>query len=201
MSTSSDLADLVDRLESPRFREMCKRLTGVDVAASHALATMAILRAYKITSWRVENALNDLGLTFSRFEVLWLLSTADRGRMSFKELGQESLLHPATVTYTLDGLEAENLVVRRPDPTDRRAVIAEITRDGRRIMRSAIPRLQKIMFGLGGLSEEDAGEIAVFLAKISHDPNHGPASRERKGTERPPRRKNVRTRTAVENGS
>jgi len=85
MSTSSDL---VDRLESPRFREMYKRFTDVDVSASHALATMAILRAYKITSWRVENALNDLGLTFPRLNVLWLLSTADRGRMSFKELGQ-----------------------------------------------------------------------------------------------------------------
>ena len=44
---------------------------------------------------------------------------------------------PSTLTSVLDRLETEGLVIRQPNPEDRRSVLIEVTPPGRRVGRRA----------------------------------------------------------------
>ena len=50
-------------------------------------------------------------------------------------LAEKLRISPATVSELVDGLVREGLVLRQPDPDDRRAVLLELTTEGRRQRR------------------------------------------------------------------
>jgi DNA-binding MarR family transcriptional regulator len=74
----------------------------------------------------------------------WLdvLSALRRGgppyRMSASELAGWVLLSSGGMTNRLDRMEEAGLVRRRPDPSDRRAVLVELTTRGRTVIDAAI---------------------------------------------------------------
>lgn len=59
-------------------------------------------------------------------------------RMSVSELARWVLLSSGGMTNRLDRMEEAGLVSRRPDPSDRRGVLAELTRRGREVIDAAI---------------------------------------------------------------
>lgn len=59
-------------------------------------------------------------------------------RMSATELARWVLLSSGGMTNRLDRMEEASLVRRRPDPADRRGVLVELTRRGRRVIDDAI---------------------------------------------------------------
>ena len=152
-------------LESPRLRQVHQHFGSVR-SPRRVVASAAIFRANKIITARMDVVLTTLDLTTARYELLGLLDNTDSGKLSLGELGRTTLYHPATMTYTIDVLEKRGLIVRRPDPNDRRAVMAEITREGRRVVRQATKLLDELDWGLGELSEEDATTLAVLLSNI-----------------------------------
>ena len=95
------------------------RAAGWDGVEAMTAAT-SITRAHQILSGRIDAALAPLGLNFSRFEVLALLSFARAGELPLGKVGDRLQVHPASVTNTVNRLEADGLVERRPHPTDRR---------------------------------------------------------------------------------
>ncbi|HUK76798.1 MAG TPA: MarR family transcriptional regulator [Thermoleophilia bacterium] len=77
-------------------------------------------------SWRLRRAarteLEPLGLTFGQARALRLLDRAD-APVRMGELAARLEVVPRSATTTVDALEAAGLVVRSPDPGDRRSVL------------------------------------------------------------------------------
>ncbi len=109
----------------------------------------SIMRAQQILSSRVESVLRPLGLTFPRYEMLMLLVFSRRGALPLSAAGKRLMVHPTSITNTVDKLERDGFVVRTPHPDDRRVVLAEITPDGRAVAKSATIALEEIRFGVG----------------------------------------------------
>ena len=74
-------------------------------------------------------AADECGLARERCRLLFML-----GDTSLRTglLAQRLKISPATVSELVDGLVSEGLVHRSPDPDDRRAVVLELTPEGRR---------------------------------------------------------------------
>lgn len=70
------------------------------------------------------------GLSMARLRVLYQLTTTSAIRMG--ELSACVDVAPRTMTSTVEAMERDGLVRRRPDPSDRRATIVSITEAGRR---------------------------------------------------------------------
>jgi DNA-binding MarR family transcriptional regulator len=72
----------------------------------------------------------DSGLSMARLRVLFQLSAQDALRIG--ELSTCVDVAPRTMTSTVEAMERDGLVERRPDPHDRRATIVSMTDAGRR---------------------------------------------------------------------
>lgn len=88
------------------------------------------------SSSRLLAALNDSlvhahGLTLFEVLVLDRLARSETGSARMRDLAEAFALAPSRVTSLIGRLEAQALVVRRPHPTDRRAVLGHITAAGR----------------------------------------------------------------------
>jgi DNA-binding MarR family transcriptional regulator len=79
------------------------------------------------TRW-VEAPLQNTGLTYARIRLLRVLSR--KGPQIMSSLSDELFVSPRNVTVLVDALEANGLVRRQPHPTDRRAILVELTLQG-----------------------------------------------------------------------
>ncbi len=77
------------------------------------------------------------GLTPTRFAALAKLF--ELGAMSQNELGRRTAMDGATIKGVVDRLRARALVRTRPDPTDARRHLVELTASGRALAEQAIP--------------------------------------------------------------
>lgn len=118
-------------------------------------AATSITRAHQILSARIDAALAPLGLNFSRFEVLALLSFTKEGRLPMGKIGDRLQVHAASVTNTVNRLEADGWVRRVPHPDDGRTVLAELTPTGRDLAERGARALAAIDYGLAGLAPDD----------------------------------------------
>lgn len=73
------------------------------------------------------------------------------------------MVHPTSVTNTIDRLERQEFVVRRPNPADRRGTLAEITPAGRRVVEQATADLVAAGFGMDGYGERELEEMFTLL--------------------------------------
>src|SRR5947208_8473201 len=138
-TSPKDTAEL-DGLSAARLRQVQDHFGHVR-SPRRMLGATAIFRANKIVTARMEEVLGELDLTTSRYELLGLLDNSKGGKLSLGQLGRTTMYHPATMTYTIDGLEKRKLIKRQPDPKDRRAVLAAITPMGRKAIREATDAL------------------------------------------------------------
>ncbi len=90
-------------------------------------AVTSIMRAQQILLAELDALLRPFDLTFARYEALVLLSFSRTGALPLRLIGERLMVHPTSVTNTIDRLERAELVVRRPNPEDRRGTLAEIT--------------------------------------------------------------------------
>jgi DNA-binding MarR family transcriptional regulator len=79
------------------------------------------------TRW-AEAPLQTTGLTYARIRLLGVLNR--RGPQIVSVLGDELFVSPRNVTVLVDALEANGLIRRHPHPTDRRAILVELTPQG-----------------------------------------------------------------------
>lgn len=79
-------------------------------------------------------------------------------------------VEPPTITRHLQRLERDGLVVRRPDPSDRRAMLAELTGRGRQVVAGVEEERQRILHGiLGRWTPEERARFAQLLTRFSAD--------------------------------
>ena len=128
-------------------------------------AATSITRAGQILQHRIDAALAPLGLNFSRFEVLALLSFTRHGELPMGKIGARLQVHAASVTNTISRLEAADLVERVPHPDDGRTILARILPAGREVAELAAQRLAAIEFGVEGMDRRDRSGIVEALAR------------------------------------
>ncbi len=76
-------------------------------------------------------------------------------------------LAPRTVTQAVDTMERDGLVVRVPDPADRRAKRLDITEHGEHVLRQTEPlRRSLIAQAFGLLTDAEIAQFACILDKM-----------------------------------
>jgi DNA-binding MarR family transcriptional regulator len=131
---------------------------------SRAMAAVtAIMRVQQILLAQLDALLRPHGLTFARYEALVLLSFSRDGALPMRIIGERLMVHPTSVTNTIDRLEQQQLVVRKPNPRDGRGTLAEITAAGREVMRRATDDLMAAKFGMGDYSHEQLEDMFGLL--------------------------------------
>jgi len=132
-------------------------------------AITSIMRAHQILLSRVDAVVKPYGLTFARYEALVLLTFSRTGELSLSKIGERLMVHPTSVTNTVDRLERAGLVSRRPNPLDGRGVLAAITGRGRDVVEEATRELMAMDFGLEGYPEEQCRQVFELLRPLRVD--------------------------------
>ena len=152
-----------DPIEEAR-RHWLERWPGA--AAPSMVAVTSIMRVHQILMARLNELLEPFELTFPRYEVLMLLLFSGRGSMPVGKIGERLQVHRTSITNSLDGLERAGLVRRVPDPSDGRAVLAEITAAGRECGERATVVLNESAFGTEPLAEGDLDSLFATLRTL-----------------------------------
>ena len=104
------------------------------------------------------------GLPFSRIRVLRRLA---RKAMSLREIAEATMMDAPAATVAINDLEDRGLVVRTPDPADRRSKLVSLTQAGcdvvGRIDRVEDPAPPSI----AALSDDDLQALRDVLAKLT----------------------------------
>jgi DNA-binding MarR family transcriptional regulator len=98
-----------------------------------------LLRGAHLLDRAIVAALRPLELSYGDFDVLnTLRRRADPGGTNPVDLARSALITTGAMTSRLDRLERRGLIVRTPDPDDRRAVLIKLTRQGERLAVAAL---------------------------------------------------------------
>jgi DNA-binding MarR family transcriptional regulator len=132
------------------------------LASSLRLSVMRLAR--RLRSQRVST---DLGLTH-----LATLSTLElHGRMTPGELASHERVQPPSMTRVVAALEERGLVVRQPNPTDRRQAIVELSPTGRELLKADRRRRDAwLAQRLGGLTPDELEllrKVAPILERLA----------------------------------
>lgn len=129
-------------------------------------AITSIMRAQQILLAQVDAVVKPYGLTFARYEALVLLTFSQAGELPMSKIGERLMVHPTSVTNTVDRLQRSGLVAKRPNPEDGRGTLASITAKGREVCEAATRELMAVDFGLGAYDAEGCGEIFEILRPL-----------------------------------
>ena len=112
------------------------------------------------------------GCTPSEIRVMFCIKKGvkpDAHEMKVSEISKHLHVTAPTITQLLKGLEAHELVERRIDPTDRRAVGIQLTKKGEMVTRKAEEAFFTTFHGLiEYLGEEQSHQLAALLSQVSH---------------------------------
>ena len=134
--------------------------------AEHMAAVTSVMRVQQMLIAEIDRSLKPYGLTFASFEALRLLAFSRDGELPMGKIGERLMVHPASVTNTVDKLERAGMVRRRNAPEDRRRVLASITPDGRELVEKATETLNASQFALGHIDEATAIALTALLRKV-----------------------------------
>lgn len=115
-------------------------------------------------------------LTLSDYEVLVHLSWAPEGRLRRGQLAARVHLTAGAITQLLHGLERAGLVRSSPDPSDRRAIIAQLSDAGhQRLAAAAATHVADISQTFTAqYSTEELATLAELLGRVGFDRQAAP---------------------------
>ncbi len=129
-------------------------------------AITSVMRAQQILLTEVDAVVRPYGLTFARYEALVPLTFSRVGELTMSKISERLMVHPASVTNTVDRLVSSGLVDKRPNPKDGRGTLASITVKGREVVEAATRDLMLMNFGLGAYDAEECEEIVALLRPL-----------------------------------
>lgn len=137
-----------------------------------------IFRLARLTGHRLSEALTALDMHTHEFAVLHHLEQA--GPLSQQALGAALRINPSNLVGLLDALEADGLVLRPRDPTDRRRHLVELTAAGRqrlgRAKQAAVAAEQEL---LAPLTDREQKAFQDMLERLATHACGGPGRRGR----------------------
>jgi DNA-binding MarR family transcriptional regulator len=132
---------------------------GEDLSLQLVEALANFERAYE--RW-VEAPLQNSNLTYARMRLLGVLNR--KGPQIMSALSDELVVSPRNITTLVDALEANGLVRRHPHPTDRRAILVELTPQGVETCATMYTQHAEAVSELfSDLSEADQKELLRLL--------------------------------------
>jgi DNA-binding MarR family transcriptional regulator len=96
-----------------------------------------LVRAYQAFEAYSAAHIRTLGLTAPQFDIVATLGNTEG--MSFKELGEKTLITKGTLTGVVDRLEDKALVRRVASPSDGRSQMVQLTRAGEKLFAQVFP--------------------------------------------------------------
>lgn len=124
-----------------------------------------LARAYQAFESYSAGHIRTLGLTPSQFDIVATLGNTDG--MSFKELGEKTLITKGTLTGVVDRLEAKGLVRRVESPSDGRSKIVQLTRKGETLFARVFPaHLEHVGQAFTNFSQAELNNTAALLLRL-----------------------------------
>lgn len=138
-----------------------------DLDASAADAYLHLLHTGDEVFARKSRFLAERGISQGRLTVLMLLNDPARGCNTPADLAEASDVTRATMTGLLDTLEKDSLILREPEPSDRRTIIVTLTEKGRALIGGILPDYFRLVAGMmNPLDEVERTQLVTLLKKI-----------------------------------
>lgn len=118
--------------------------------------------AARLFARELERQLAPSGIAPAYMPVLFAL--ADGGRMTQKELARRAAVEQPTMAATLNRMERDALIIRTPDPADRRSAQVELTLKA----RTHIETVQRVVIAINELALEplDPAERQQYITLL-----------------------------------
>lgn len=129
-------------------------------------AATSIMRVQQLLIGEFDRVCRPYGLTFARYEALVLLGFSRTGALPMAKIGERLMVHPTSVTNTIQRLEAAGFVTREPNPRDGRGTLARITQSGRDAVRRVTAELMEAEFGLRALDDDERKHVFHLLREL-----------------------------------
>ncbi|WP_313624231.1 MarR family transcriptional regulator [Achromobacter sp.] len=154
--------DLVDQV----IAQWAKECPAQDFASMSVVARLFRLNAFAARN--VNRSFRQHNLHQGEFDVLaTLYRTGAPHAMNPQKLVEALLLTSGAMTNRLDRLEQAGLLVRNPNPEDRRGVIVSLTADGLRLIKIVLKEYLKDLNDLlEPLSAAERRQLASLLKKL-----------------------------------
>ncbi len=126
----------------------------------------SLLHAAHLLQDRIERALETVGLSHAKHGVLSILMEAGEP-LALGELAGRLHCVRSNMTQLVDRLEADGLVQRTNDPSDRRIVRAELTELGRERAAAGTREIASLQAGFAAmLSDADRQALGRLLSSL-----------------------------------
>lgn len=131
-------------------------------------AWAGLLRTHAALLPKIERALAPTGLPLTWYDVLLVVNAAPGRRLRMTELGQQAVVSRERVSRVVTELERAGLVVREPNPDDKRSSFTVITPEGRKRLRASAPVYLKAIQDhfLSRLTADEIQVIATALGRV-----------------------------------
>lgn len=127
-----------------------------------------LARCYQAFECYSSRHVRNLGLTPSQFDIIATLGNTEG--MTFKQLGEMTLITKGTLTGVVDRLAAKKLVRRVASPLDGRSQIVQLTEDGQamfeRVFPTALDHLGKVFAGMNAAKLGKVQNVLRDLTKL-----------------------------------
>ncbi len=127
-----------------------------------------LVRCYQAFERASEAHIRKLGTTPAQFDIVATLGNTPG--MTFKELGERTLITKGTLTGVVDRLSERGWVERCDCPGDRRSTVVKLTAEGeRQFARMFEPHLAFMQPAFEALSESDRVALTRRLRKLREE--------------------------------
>jgi len=139
---------------------------GASVAKESFLSTVRELaRCYQAFEAYSAAHIRTLGLTPAQFDIVATLGNTQG--MTFKELGEKTLITKGTLTGVVDRLSDKKLVRRVASPTDGRSQIVQLTAAGAALFDKVFPEhIDHVRGAFTELASAELDEIRLAIARL-----------------------------------
>ena len=114
---------------------------------------------------RVVKSIDSLQMCLSDFAVLEVLLHC--GPLAVNMIGKKVLLTSGSITVAVDRLEERGLVVRAPDPSDKRVTLVHLTSCGKKLIEETFcEHARQLEELVSCLTDEERAELTRLLKKL-----------------------------------
>lgn len=136
-------------------------------------AFLNLLKTSAIVTRALDEFFARFHLSLARFSILAMLYFRYQEGQTSTEMAAKRAVSKATLTAVLDSLARDKLIVRLPDPKDRRRRVIRLTTVGFAKMEDLVPHYQEFLKHVIG--ELDLKQLPVFLQVLETFQTFGPA--------------------------
>jgi MarR family 2-MHQ and catechol resistance regulon transcriptional repressor len=140
-------------------------------AIEAALALLRATRMHRTAAGRQIESLNlGVSMTGARFTLLLTLYFSRDNLLAQNEISRELSVSRTNVTNLIDGLERDGLVIRVPNPADRRVSYAQLTAEGEQLCVRLLPDMTQLMMDLThGFTPGERLQLKDFLYRMQRN--------------------------------